>query len=416
VPDAHGEPTRSHEAELEEHESPFGVVPEYDTPKDASTPSTTTTVVEPFGTPPPALTFGPTIGGISAVTGNGTLERLCCALADLTDNPANPPYVGVHDEEVLYVGSVQKLSAMYAAFLLRKQVRAQVAAAKAGGLNTSKHAWEVMVVHDLLRDWAPKLRSGFPKLPESLPQFGTMFEFTSTGDVKFPRMCTDEELAEIGFPGDPKGLFGDWLHLMIHWSNDEASSLCIRALGYSYLNGALKDAGFFGGKPEHGLWLAGDYGGHDWLLHPPGHREINPAGKPLAKRWATAQGRTTSNMAATAQQLCKLLTLIARNDLVDATACGDMRTLLDSRDAAGSYLDDALVAAGRRANTQFSKLGIGNDVSYHDCGIVERTITVGSGTKTIRYVVVGLGSKRTDQADLKLLFKTLDDLVVARHP
>jgi hypothetical protein len=430
VPDAYREGSAPH-TEVEEPETygesedtEYGLL-EYDTPRDAGTDSgsgghsgtTLTTVVEPFPSSPPALTFGSTIGGISAVTSHHNLDNLCCALADLTDNAANPPFVGVHDDEVLYVGSVQKVSAMYAAFELRKRVRMQVDTAKANGLNTTRHGWEVAVIDDLQRDWTPKLRSAFPPpLPESLPQFATIFEFESGGGVRFPRSLSDAELDDIAFPGTPKGAFGDWLYLMIHWSNDEASALCISALGFSYINGLLRAAGFMGGSPEHGLWLAGNYGGRDWLPHPPGHREINPAGRPLTKRWATAQDRPSSNMTATAQQLCRFFVLIDRDKLVGAAACAEMKTLLDSRSAAGSYLNKALDGAGRRADKQFSKLGIGNDVSYHDCGIVERRIGSGAAAKTIRYVVVGLGEKRTDKRDLKKLFTTLDDLIVARHP
>jgi hypothetical protein len=340
---------------------------------------------------------------------------MCSAVADLTGDPANPPYAGVNDDEVLYPGSLQKISAMYAAFLLRAQVQAQVSAAVHGGLSTHTRGWEKPVIADLERGWQPPLRTEFPKLPPAgFPQLATIFEFTSTGDVEFRQSLSEACIECLGEFGTPTGGFGDWLRLMIRWSNNSAASRCIRALGYRYLNGALEQGGFFTGSPAQGLWLSGDYLGHDWIPNPPGNPQANRAGQPLTARWATAQGRTLSNMTATASQVCRFMTLIAQRKLIDGRSSDGMLELLDkSKPGTNSWVSIALANAHRKTDRLFSKIGIGDDDRYHDCAIVERTLA--SGTK-VRYVVVGLGSKKGDITDLYRLFVALDDAIAARHP
>ncbi len=424
VPEAHADVHGPRPAELETQRTwpgedgedvEYGIADaprEYDTPSGAG--NTTVDVVEPFPNAPFQVTFGSTIGDLSAITGDHDLSLKCMALADLTDDPANPAFVGVNDDEVLFPGSLQKISPMYAAFQLRSQVQAQVSAALAGGLATSKPHWERTVIADLERSWVPKLNAEFPKLPKTFPELATIFEVDGTGAVRFRRHLTDDRINQLGTEGSAEGVFGDWLTLMIRWSNNVAASKCIRALGYAYINGALKAGGFFAGAPAHGLWLSGDYEGHDWIPNPPGHPQANRAGQMLTKRWATAQGRTLSNMTATASQVCRFLTLIAQGNLVDATSSGEMSQLLDQTGLGiGSYVNTALSLAGRTPDKLSAKIGYGDDARFHDCAIVERTLTSG---RKIRYVVVGLGSKPNSKSDLYRLFVALDDVIVARHP
>jgi hypothetical protein len=50
---------------------------------------------------------------------------------------------------------------------------------------------------------------------------------------------------------------------MIVGSDNESAGFCIRALGYSWINGLLQSAGFlnFAFPRSEGIWLAGDYAG-----------------------------------------------------------------------------------------------------------------------------------------------------------
>jgi hypothetical protein len=60
-----------------------------------------------------------------------------------------------------------------------------------------------------------------------------------------------------------------------------------------------------------------------------------------------------------------------------------------------------------------SKIGLGNDSSYHDCAII-RVDRDADPKKTIRYVSVALGSRRT-KAHLRRLAVGFHDCFVALH-
>jgi hypothetical protein len=77
-----------------------------------------------------------------------------------------------------------------------------------------------------------------------------------------------------------------------------------------------------------------------------------------------------------------------------------------------SFIADALQHDGRAVTSIFSKIGIGDDNSGHDCAIVERVV----GGKTLCYVVVGLGDLDPSNAGLERLFPKLDDIILALHP
>lgn len=115
---------------------------EWDVPPVPATPA----VVDPFPSTLP-LTLDRSNATmntmITAVAADPALSTLCAALVDLTGNPANPSYAGFNDQDMVFVGSLQKISAAYAAFELRARLRAQVAAAIAGGLSTATAGWKV---------------------------------------------------------------------------------------------------------------------------------------------------------------------------------------------------------------------------------------------------------------------------------
>lgn len=373
-------------------------------------------VVEPFPIAPFSISFDVSEKrlneGMQAITTDATLNFMCAALVDLTGDPTVPPYVGLNDTEVIYPGSLQKISAMYAAFELRSRVRSQVRAAITNGLSTSTTGWEKPIIKALEHSWKPKLRAAFLSLPPSgFPELAQIFTFSRSGEVRFAEgtAITDDRIDTIGEFGTPQGGFGNWMKSMMRWSNNAAAAKCIRALGFPYINGALRGAGLFSGSPPAGLWVSGDYEGHDWILS-----RDNRAGRPLTARWAVAQKRKLSNFTATAAHVARLMTLLAQGRLVDRRSSLEMLLLMivsGPGGGIGSYVREALRA--HRPDAVYSKIGLGDDGRAHDCAIVERTAP--SGTR-IRYVVVGLGSKETGRAELRNLFAKLDELIVSRHP
>lgn len=354
-----------------------------------------------------------------------TANHLCAAVVDLTGKTALPAYAGLNDEEMVFVGSLPKIYAMYAAFALRARVQAFADAAATNGVALTLPA----ISAEIDKAWRPKLRALFPRRPAkafgtrqdiTLPKLDQIFTLSATGKVEFaramPALSTPELDAPVGRTSaefkTPPGRFHEWMRLMLRWSNNTAASKCILALGYPYVNGVLARAGLFDAASSNGLWLSADYAGHDWV-NTPAERQINAAGLRLTPRWARAQRRTRSNATATAAQVARFMTLLAQDRLIDAAASDEMRRLLEiTPGGIGSYAKTALHRVGRSATRIFSKVGLGDDAFSHDCAIVERTVA-GSD---LRYVAVVLGSAPArKRQDLRDLFVLLDEAIVQRN-
>lgn len=368
--------------------------------------NSTTTTINPFPTAPYTLTLDKTNAHLNKemkrLAAIPKLKDMCAAIVDLTD-PIKLPYAGLNDDEMLYVASIEKISAMYAAFELRSRVRAHVANAIADGISTRKSHWERTIVKQLETAWKPILNATFPKkLPKGFPKLTEIFTFSNAGEVDFKSTKKKVNLDKRGEFGSVSDLeFLDCMKLMLRWSNNRAADKCIIALSYPYINGSLAGVGLFDAKAKLGMWLSGSYRGNDW----------KGAAIALTPRWAMLQKRKVSNFTATARQTATLMTLVAKDKLVDAQASQEMRNLLDGASGIGSYVKAALDNDGRASNIIFSKIGYGNDKRSHDCAIVERTV---SG-KTLRYVVVGLGSEPRDRRELSRLFVELDKCIVSLH-
>lgn len=346
----------------------------------------------------------------------------CAALVDLTGSPAQPPYAGFNDNSMIFPGSLQKISAMYAAFALRAQVRAFTDAAIAEGLSTADADWSTTLIQQIQSAWQPVLDAAFPGLPQGFPQLDQIFSFGQNGGVDFAEAApslSDADIDAIGEFGTPQGGYLDFMRGMLRWSNNASASGCIRPLSYAYINGALIAAGLMTTDHTRGLWMSGDYGGNDWIPNPPGNPQANRAGALLDPGWQRAQGRQRSNFTATAAQVATLLTLLGRDELVDANSSQQMRGLMSATDGGiGSYVAEALSGDGRPISAIRSKIGVGDDARCHDCAIVARDLPNGT---TIRYVIVGLGSdpgrdlNHLDRKFFEFMFVQLDDVIVARH-
>jgi len=358
-----------------------------------------------------------------------TANHLCASLSDLTGAPPSTPFASLHGDEMVFVGSLMKVGAMYAAFALRARVQAFADAARANGVTTAPELFAL-----IRRAWSPKLRALFPARPAksfgngqdvTVPQVDRMFTLTPAGRIEFaksPAAITNAQLDVVGEFGTPVGQFHEWMRLMMRWSNNTAASRCVLALGYFYINGLFARAGFF--AAGQGLWMSGDYDGHDWVATQ-AEKNANAAGVALSPRWATAQKRAKSNFVANALQVGRLMTAMAADTLADPASCDEMRTLANQMDmllprppttprrGIGSYALAALARVGRTPTKLSSKIGFGDDSFSHDCAIVERVV----GGKTLRYAAVVLGSaKGRDRRDFSDLFVLLDATVVARNP
>ena len=343
-------------------------------------------------------------------------KDLCGSVVDLTGNPASPLYAGNNDNDMVYVGSLVKLYAMYVAFELQSRVEKQAKKMIAQGLSTSTAGWENKVYNQLKKAWQPKLNAAFPGLPSGMPQFATIFTLSSTGDANFTEQSpplSDAELDAIGETGTPKGKYRDWMRLMLRWSNNTAASRCILPLSYPYLNGVLAAAGFFDSTAHKGLWISGDDLGNDWIPGPG-----NKAGQPLTARFATAQGRTKSNFTGTSLQVARLLTLLAQGKLVDSASCTDMISIMQGAQGIGSYIQSALLNASpaRPISAIASKIGFGDDKFSHD-GALIGVDRAADPANPLQFVEVVLGSPPSKgRTDLRQLAVAYYDCITAQHP
>jgi len=353
---------------------------------------------------------------------SSTANHLCAAVADVTGAPASAAFAGLNEQEMLYVGSLMKVTVMYAAFALRAQVQAMADAARPNGITTAAPLFGL-----IKRAWTPKLKALFPSRSKTsfgnnqdvtIPQLDKLFTLSAAGKVEFAAASpalSNADLDVAGEFGSPPGKFYDWMRLMMRWSNNTAASRCVLAVGYFYLNGLFAQAGFFDATTGKGLWISGDYQGHDWVRSA-AEKAANAAGVALTARWATAQGRQKSNFVANSLQVARLMTAMAMGTLVDGAASTEMRTLANQDSLSGgigSYAGSGLDADGRTQTALSSKIGFGDDSFSHDCVIVERTV----GSKHLRYAAVVLGSAPArSRQDLNQMIVLLDQAVVVHNP
>jgi hypothetical protein len=343
------------------------------------------------------------------------VASLCGSVIDLTDDPASLPYFGNNDSDILYVGSLAKVYTVYAVFELRWRVESHAKKMIGDGLSTDDRGWENKVFSELKASWQKKMDPNFPSLPKNFPRLSDIFTLSKSGDVSLAEQTpgiTDNDLNTIGEFGKPEGKFKDWMRLMLRWSNNTAASKCILALGYSYINGALAAAGFFDKATKSGLWISGDYAGHDWLAK-------DAAGLQLTARWQKIQKRRVTNFTGTSLQIARFLGLMAQGKLIDPPSCIEMVKMMTATNGGiGSYIKSALLhAMPRRDFTSISsKIGYGNDEVSHDCAIV-RVEREGDPGRTIRYISVVLGSPpEKGRVGLSDLAVTFHDCVLSRHP
>lgn len=339
----------------------------------------------PFPAKPPNLGWAPSDSlqeSLKRFAAKAPFAQMGVALVDLSRNP-RIGYAGWNDTRQIYVASLAKIGAMFAAFQLRQSVRA---AAKLVSVPDSAKVFDAIAA-----DWTPGVSSRTKGRPADFPRLARIFSISgSQGNWAIDFIDSQKNWEEITKIGDslPKGLgFRDRMKLMIANSNNQAAASCIDDIGFQYLNGALAAAGFFNaGAGGGGLWIALDYGGHWW-------------GKAAGGGWA--QG-------ATAAAVAGLLALLATDRLVDADASKEMREMMSFKGHYGSWFVGRLAKAGRGPSRAFGKIGL--DGTLDDCVVVERPVKIDDHMKTLRYAAVGLGA--SSQEAIEALIIKLDDAMV----
>jgi V8-like Glu-specific endopeptidase len=346
-----------------------------------------------YQTTPSLQTLVDAVGKLPAARG------VKLALVDLSKGLGSPEFAGIGHTTALAVGSVGKAAVMYAAFQLRAQIRRLLAqpafSTPAAAFTAMQTAWLAMqgspagapvtpVAGPLgrrgdLMTWkgAP---IGLSQGQGSLPNFPAIFGATSPLDfeskaitfVNTSTLCDEfavlMQATHNKDGGNRKRAFLQRLRLMTGFSDNSASGTCIDDLGSAYVASVMVQSGLWH-PTRGGIWLSSNYAGRAWRKSPLG---------------GFVQHGTAGAVAA-------LMTLLARNLLVDAASSAEMRALLLKRayPGAGSYspVRKALrTIPARESSKVVSKLGL-IDNTTSDAAIVERT-ELG---KRLHYVVVILG-------------------------
>jgi len=243
-------------------------------------------------------------------------------------------YAGVFDAEMDFSSSLLRVGVLYAAFELRAAVN-RLAVANTIASQADLDAALPKAFNPVINATALSRMRDQPM--GTGPAYATMFEFTGDAAPNGP----------VAFTSD----FATAIHDMTVSSDDVAAGVCIRALGYAYLNAVLMKGGFFlPGKmagDERGIWIGGDY---------------NAA----AKQRIQAINDGTGAFVMTTRAMCRLMALQETGELVDDAAAGgtsnaEMGAILTETARSGNAPFITTVSAAVRAAQPFelkkNKLG-----------------------------------------------------------
>ena len=180
------------------------------------------------------------------------VRELPIAIMALDDSGARP-IAGQREFEMFYSGSLLKVAAMYAAYQLRGAVN-DLAPTLGATVNTTDKLFQAIsnTFDKQIDESVPRIRLARDiTLAMRIPKYPTIFHAAKIGGIW--RLKFNDT--------DGPNSFANHLRKMIVGSHNPSAGFCIRALGYSWINGVLQAAGFlrFGFPGSEGIWLAGDY-------------------------------------------------------------------------------------------------------------------------------------------------------------
>jgi hypothetical protein len=331
-------------------------------------------------------------------------DSLTLALVDVTD-PAAPVFAGIRAEDTVFIASMAKIAALYAAFELRKRLQdgisgVPVATPVPALIAQVKKTWQPLIDAKKTKDAAAF--AGFPNLTDifDITPSGASWSvtFTTKGDIN---TLADKESAQWPLLNGKFG-FKELLLLMASFSNNDAAARCITTLSYEYINAALVMAGLYE-NGKGGLWLAAPY------PHKPGAAltENLWMQEPLNKDPNTTRRYQVSSAKAAAA----MFTLLAQRKLVDATSSDEMLDFL--RAGTNDFVQNALVDVSRDVNSIRTKIGVIDKLYWSQTSLVERNL-VDHG-KPIRYVISILNNKAPFLLT-RATIEPLDQCILNRHP
>ncbi|MGW2089481.1 hypothetical protein [Streptomyces sp. NPDC001880] len=263
------------------------------------------------------------------------------AVRNPTSTSPSFAYAGFRDREMHFSGSLLKVAAMLAAFELRQS--ASDFAVTEGDCSAN------VVFNDLKSAFNADIQTAAPRF---LSEPGITEQMRVP---KYPRIFDSPQgLASGGCLMSFSPDFAAHVRGMIVPSNNDEAAATIKALGYSWINGLLANAGLFDQTANRGIWLAGTF--------KPGPPDPFPAVRvPSMNDGDSAQATTTIDMARFLALLIEGATLDSRS--VDGIA-SEMRDLLADAQSVG---DRSFMTTGARPG--LNGLGAGFTITHSKIGL-----------------------------------------------
>ena len=233
------------------------------------------------------------------------LDNIALLVARLTPS-GTMEYAGVRETEMFFSGSLLKVALLYTSFELVARVNALAPQITA----TTPKDFFTAVDREFgatIADAVPQIKPG----PWRKVAFGEALTAAPDGSGGFSGTMSAKHDRDL------RSIFSNQ-------RQNTGARNCVRRLGFSYVNGALDAAGFFGVVTELGIWMASDFISDS----PPA-----PGNFPSFNVPVTTNG--TSSLAMTVLSMASLLTRIHREELIDAPSSRAMRAIYRT---AGAWL------------------------------------------------------------------------------
>jgi hypothetical protein len=233
-------------------------------------------------------------------------------------------YAGVNDDAVCYSGSLLKVGVMYAAFEIRAAANRFLAANPTSDEDAFIASFDTALQAVIKRSRPPELR-----------------------ELPVPNSPQVEEIVRL-VPGPPPWIefvdaFYGNIDSMIVPSDDKAAGDVIDALGYSYINTALRQAGLSEiskRKNKNVIWISGDYSLEK--THFLGYVDTVNDGK---------KGRVVMNT----RGMARLAALMLQDDMIDRAAAAPPTGTDRTKPDRSMMLDLLDRASTQHPNTPFDK-------------------------------------------------------------